>query len=182
MSHRLRSYGASTGIWRPFARSFSSGYRASAPCEEPMRLASVLTPLSDTNLRLAAQLGVTDIVTRYPGPDPAELAAVCERVRRYGLRVSVIEGYLPIENIILGNERRDAEIEEMRQLMRSMAAVGVPLCCYNFMAGTDWVRTRLDVPERGGALVTGFDLAEVERAVSLTDAAERVAVERIEAG
>jgi mannonate dehydratase len=146
-----------------------------------MRLASVLTPLSDYNLQLAAQVGVTDIVTRCPGPDPAELAAVCERVRRFGLRVSVIEGYLPIENSILGNVRRDAEIEEMKGLLRSMAASGVHLCCYNWMAGTDWVRTRLDAPERGGALVTAFDLAEVERAVSLTDEAERVGTERIEA-
>src|SRR5688572_17846483 len=142
-----------------------------------MRLASVLTPLSDYNLQLAAQVGVTDIVTRYPGRDPAELASVCERVSRFGLRVSVVEGYLPIDDIILGNDRRDEQIEEMRELMRSMAAAGVPLCCYNFMAGTDWVRTRLDVPERGGALVTAFDLAEVERAVSLTDSAEQVGTE-----
>lgn len=146
-----------------------------------MRLAAVLTPLSDHHLRLAAQVGVTDIVTRYPGPDPAELAAVCERVRGFGLRVSVIEGYLPIDHIIRGSERRDAEIEEMQALMRSMAAAGVPICCYHFMAGTDWVRTRLDLPERGGALVTGFDLAEVERAVSLTDEAEHVVTERIAA-
>lgn len=146
-----------------------------------MRLASVLTPLSDYNLQLAAQLGVTDITTRYPGRDPADLAAVCERAAQFGLRVSAIEGYLPIENIILGNERRDAEIEEMKLLMRSMEACGVPICCYNFMAGTDWVRTRLDAPERGGALTTAFDLGEVERAVSLTDEADRVATERIDA-
>jgi mannonate dehydratase len=147
-----------------------------------MRLASVLTPLSDYHLRLAAQVGVTDIVTRYPGPDPDALAAVCDRVRQFGLQVSVIEDHLPIENIILGNERRDEEIEEMRQLIRSMAAAGIPICCYNFMAGTDWVRTRLDVLERGGALVTAFDLAEVEGAVSLTDEAQRVGSDRIEAG
>jgi mannonate dehydratase len=35
------------------------------------------------------------------------------------------------------------------------------------MAGTDWVRTRLDVPERGGAKVTAFNLADVRRAVLL---------------
>jgi mannonate dehydratase len=89
--------------------------------------------------------------------------------------VAAIEGYLPIENIKLGNARRDGEIEEMKRLIRNMAAAGVPICCYNFMAGTDWVRTKLDAPERGGALVTAFDLAEAERAaVSLTDEATRV--------
>lgn len=146
-----------------------------------MRIASVLTPLSDYNLHLAAQAGVTDIVSRYPGSDPNELSALCERVRGFGMRVSVVEGYLPIENIILGNDRRDAEIEEMKDLLRRMAAADMRLCCYNFMAGTDWVRTRLDAPERGGALVTAFDLAEVERAVSLTDEALRVAPEPISA-
>jgi mannonate dehydratase len=144
-----------------------------------MRIASVLTPLSDYHLQLAAQLGVTDIVTRYPGPDPAELAAQCARVRRHGMQISVVEGYLPMESLILGGERRDAEIEEMKALFRSMAANGVSLCSYHFMAGTDWVRTRLDIPERGGALVTGFDLAKVEQAVSLRDHAERVEVQPI---
>jgi mannonate dehydratase len=76
-----------------------------------MRLASVLTPLSDYNLQLAAQCGVTDVVVRYPGTELADLLAVRDHARRFGLRVAAIEGYLPIENITLGNARRDAEIE-----------------------------------------------------------------------
>jgi len=34
-----------------------------------MRLATVLTPVCDENLRLASQFGVTDLVLRYPGSD-----------------------------------------------------------------------------------------------------------------
>ena len=34
-----------------------------------MQLATVLNPPSDHNLKLAAQCGVTDIVTRYSGPE-----------------------------------------------------------------------------------------------------------------
>jgi mannonate dehydratase len=30
--------------------------------------------------------------------------------------------------------------------------------CYNFMAGLGWYRTKVDVPERGGALTSEFDL------------------------
>jgi mannonate dehydratase len=147
-----------------------------------MRLASVLTPFSDYNLQLAAQCGVTDVVTRYPGPELADLVAVRDHARRFGLRLAVIEGYLPIENIKLGNSRAAGEIEEMKRLIRNMAAADIPICCYNFMAGTDWVRTKLDVRERGGALVTAFDLADAERAaVSLTDEATRVANEPITA-
>jgi mannonate dehydratase len=42
------------------------------------------------------------------------------------------------------------------------------------MAGTDWVRTKLNAPERGGAKVTAFDLADVKHAMSLTDEASPV--------
>ncbi len=147
-----------------------------------MRLASVLTPFSDYNLQLAAQCGVTDVVTRYPGRELADMVAVRDHARRFGLRLAAIEGSLPIENIKLGNAEATAEIEEMKRLIRNMAEAEIPICCYNFMAGTDWVRTRLDEPERGGALVTAFDLAEAERAaVSLTDEATRVANEPISA-
>jgi mannonate dehydratase len=131
-----------------------------------MRLASVLTPMSDENLALAAQCGVTDIVTRYPGPSLDALLAVKRRIERFDLRLSVIEGYLPIENIKLGRDD-GSELEALKSLVRNMGNAGVGILCYNFMAGTDWVRTRLDVAERGGAKVTAFDLREAERAVLL---------------
>ncbi len=129
-----------------------------------MRLATVLTPMSDENLALAAQCGVTDVVTRYPGPALGDLLDVKSRIEGFGLRLSVIEGYLPIENIKLGCDD-GAELEALKSLVRNMGAAGVGILCYNFMAGTDWVRTRLDVPERGGAKVTAFDLHDAERAV-----------------
>ena len=31
------------------------------------------------------------------------------------------------------------------------------MCCYNFMAGIGWYRTKVDIAERGGALASGFD-------------------------
>jgi mannonate dehydratase len=55
----------------------------------------------------------------------------------------------------------------MQALLRHMATARIPLLCYNFMSGTDWVRTKLDVPVRGGAKVTAFNLADAERAISL---------------
>jgi len=131
-----------------------------------MKLATVLTPPSDENLQLAAQCGVTDIVHRYPGKDAAVLKQAKERFAAFGLRLSVVEGYLPIENIKLGIDD-GTEIAAMKLLIRQMADLDIRLLCYNFMCGTDWCRTRLDVPARGGAKVTAFDLAEVEKAVRL---------------
>lgn len=146
-----------------------------------MRLASVLTPLSDDNLRLASQCGVTDITIRYPGPELAALLAIKKRIASFGLRVSIIEGFLPIENIKLGNEQRDADIAEMTILLRNMAAAEIPILCYNFMAGTDWVRTSTREPERGGALVTAFNMGEVHRAMSLRGTHEAVRIQPIRA-
>jgi mannonate dehydratase len=131
-----------------------------------MRLATVLTPLSDENLQLAAQCGVTDVVHRYPGDDLAALRAARQRIAGFGLTLAVVEGYLPIELIKLGCDD-GREIGLMKDLIRNMAEVGIPLLCYNFMSGTDWVRTRLDAPERGGAKVTAFALAEANAAVRL---------------
>ena len=132
-----------------------------------MRLATVLTPMTDENLQLAAQCGVSDVVTRYPGPGVRALKSVQQRIESYDLRLSVIEGYLPLENIKLGIDD-GSELQALKNLIRDMGQVGIPILCYNFMPGTDWVRTRLDAPERGGAKVTAFDLGEVERSIALT--------------
>lgn len=131
-----------------------------------MQLASVLTPLSDDNMKLATQCGVDGVVTRYPGPGFDDLLKIKQRVERNGLKLFAVEGYLPIEKIILGTDD-GTELAAMIQLIQHMGQAGVPLLCYNFMAGTDWVRTVLDAPERGGAKVTGFQLADAEKAISL---------------
>lgn len=131
-----------------------------------MHLATVLTPINDANLQLAAQCGVTDLVSRYYGLEIASLQATQRSAERHGLRVSVVEGYLPIERLKLGTDD-GTELAAMKRLLRQMGDAGVPLLCYNFMSGTDWVRTKLHVPARGGATVTEFRLQDVERAISL---------------
>ena len=64
-----------------------------------MRLATVLTPMSDENLTLAAQCGVTDVVGRYSGTGLDELQRLREWIESFGMRLATIEGYLPIEDI-----------------------------------------------------------------------------------
>jgi mannonate dehydratase len=110
---------------------------------------------------------VEGVVVRYPGPELCELLSVKASIEKEGLQLSAIEGYLPIEKIKSGGDQEGQELAAMKTLIRNMAAAGVSLLCYNFMPGTDWVRTRLDQRERGGALVTGFKLADARHAVSL---------------
>jgi mannonate dehydratase len=132
-----------------------------------MKLGTVLTPLSEENLRLAAQCGVEGVVIRYPGPTLDDVLAVKRTVESHGLQVFAVEGYLPIENIKTGTDHDGSELRAMKSLIRQMGAAGIPLLCYNFMSGTDWVRTRLDAPARGGAKVTAFKLVDAERAILL---------------
>jgi mannonate dehydratase len=145
-----------------------------------MRLATVLTPMSDHHLRLAAQCGVTDYVTRYPGPERGELANVQRRAAEFGLRLTVVEGYLPIERIKIGQDRDGHDLDLLKHLIRQMSDLEIPILCYNFMAGTDWVRTRVNVPARGGALVTAFDWNDVDAARSLNRQNEAISRETID--
>ena len=138
-----------------------------------MQLTSVVTPFTNENLTMLAQIGVTHVTIRYPGPGLEKLQSIKEQVFACSLQIAAIEGYLPIENIKLGNERFDREIEEMKVLLQNMQQTGIPFVCYNFMAGTDWVRTELKAPERGGALVTGFDVEQAEQAVSLSQTTQQ---------
>src|SRR4051812_46532992 len=146
-----------------------------------MRLASVLTPLDEHHLTLAAQCGVEEITVRYLGTQLGDLLRTKALIERHGLRLGVVEGYLPIEKIKLGTDAEGSDFAAMKLLLQHMSEAEVPLLCYNFMAGTDWVRTRVDVKERGGALVTAFDLNEAERAMSLSATASRIGQETISA-
>lgn len=128
-----------------------------------MKLASVLTPLSDHNLTLAAQTGVDEIVVRYPGPDLSRLDEAQRRIEGFGMQMGVIEGYLPIDQLKLGRDD-GTEMAQMKALIRHLGELGVPLVCYNFMAGTDWIRTSVDAPERGGSKTTAFDITQLESA------------------
>lgn len=128
-----------------------------------MKLASVLTPLSDENLTLAAQCGVDQIVVRYPGPDLTEFDRMQQRIRSFGMEIGVVEGYLPIDRIKLGTDD-GTDLRAMKALIRHLSDLDIRLVCYNFMAGTDWIRTSVDTLERGGSKVTAFRLADLDKA------------------
>ena len=140
-----------------------------------MKLATVLTPINPYHLQLAAQCGVEEVVARYPGPDLADWQALQAQIASFGMKWTVIEGNLPLENQKVGRDD-GSEVAEFQSLLRQAGELGIPLVCYNFMAGTDWVRTTTNVLARGGAWVTGFSLADVDHAVSLD--ARRGAIDR----
>lgn len=146
-----------------------------------MKISSVLTPCSTENMQLAAQVGVQGLVTRYPGESLDDLLAVKKKIEEHGLQLFAIEGYLPIEKIKIGTDHDGCELTAIKQLIQNMGTAGVSLLCYNFMAGSDWVRTQTDVSERGGAKVTAFDLSQAEQAVSLNSFESKIAATPVRA-
>ena len=138
-----------------------------------MRLAMVSRPLAEADLRLARQMGMTDVVTTVEGvtmaPERAQgpplryedLLALRQRVEAAGLRLSVIEGYQLSDRITLGLPGRDDDLVRVCESIRNMGRAGIPVYCYNFMAVFNWLRTANDVVGRGGALVTRFDASEL---------------------
>jgi mannonate dehydratase len=142
-----------------------------------MRIGIVLTPPTDQFFRWAAQIGVTDFVSRYPGAETFEsLSRIHERAAGFGLRLSVIEGYLPMQKIILGQEGRDEDIAEISRLIVHMGRLGIPILCYNFML-TDWTRSDTNVLTRSGAITNAFDLTRVRDCV--TPPERRATTERL---
>jgi mannonate dehydratase len=125
-----------------------------------MRIGLMLQPFSDENLRLARQIGATDVVTALPPGDISELVLLRSRIEDAGLRLGVIEGSVLINRTVMGQEGRDAEIEAFKQALGKMGAAGIPVLCYNFMVwvpGAGVVRTSYTTRERGGAWVSSFD-------------------------
>jgi mannonate dehydratase len=128
-----------------------------------VRLALVLHPLSEELMRLAVQIGVTDIVASLPpeeqGPiwERSAFERLRKRVEGAGLTLSVIESILITDRIKLGLPGSEEELENFCQSLRNMGAAGIPILCYNWMAVMGWMRTSFTVRSRGGALVSAYN-------------------------
>lgn len=126
-----------------------------------MRIGLVLTPLNDSNLRLAAQIGVTDVIYYDMNGMPStyeELRRLRLSVEEFGLQLSVVEGGPPNNDIVLGRPGRDDQIEHYRRCLGAMGKAGIGVLCYNFMPNALKVaRTSYSTPERGGAMTSSFE-------------------------
>jgi mannonate dehydratase len=127
--------------------------------------------LTHERLTFAAQLGVSGVLLNtplLPGDERWEqddLAWLVRRCAEYGLRLEAIEN-VPLrfyDRAMLGLEGRDAQIANYAETIRRIGAAGIPILGYHWMPNGVW-RTP-DRLGRGGAVVTAFDIAEVERAL-----------------
>lgn len=140
--------------------------RTTAPGTSGIKLAMMCTAKVDHKARISKQIGcnhsicgVTGLLGKLPKAEyEAALAKVVAEFKAAGLAVAAVESHpVPAEKIKLGIDGRDEEIENYIAAIRALANVGIPVLCYNFMAGLGWYRTRVATPARGGALITEFD-------------------------
>ena len=134
-----------------------------------MKIAAVVNPPTEINLRMIAQIGVEHQVYYDMSGMPTDLAGLQQakdKAERNGLRLSVVEGGPPIDRIVLGKEGRDAQIETYKRALDHMGRLGIRVLCYNFMPQLSddamVFRTSFATPERGGALTSSFDLRQFD--------------------
>ncbi len=147
-----------------------------------MKLVEFVPPKPHPLWKLCLQMGITDVIVKVnPSltglPDPwrfETLAQIVGGLKDAGLRVVGLEGdpfdMSPIKEYGAGDgnsrvERvdhaenccREEALAHYRELLESMARMGIKLLCYNFMVGKGWSRTGVR-EGRGGAKATFFSL------------------------
>jgi mannonate dehydratase len=133
-----------------------------------IRLAMVAVPPTDERLTTIRQIGVEDLV-HYDMHNAAgkydALEAFVARVKRFGLRVPVVESGPPIDRIVMGKEGWEAQVREWVQCLPLLGKLGVRVVCYNFMPQVSddamVVRTDFSARTRGGALTSAYRAADL---------------------
>ncbi|MBQ9773667.1 MAG: mannonate dehydratase [Clostridia bacterium] len=122
----------------------------------------------DATWDFAVQSGVRHGVIRLPEDawfdvnDASHWNTVYKRFTDFGITPVAIE---PMPNALhdhikAGDGERDACIERVIGMFPIMQALGINTICFNWMAHIGWLRTSSDYPERGGARVTEFNMAD----------------------
>lgn len=129
----------------------------------------IVNPLNERNLQLAAQVGVSEIVMTYTGLEATTFRTTRRMVEAAGMKLTHLERKIPHLKFVHNLPGRAEQIEDFKTLIRRMAEAEMKVLCYNWMPDEDWQRTSSTVVERGGALVTEFNLAHVGRNVTDAD-------------
>ena len=133
-----------------------------------MILADYFRPEHDTAWDFAIASGVRHGVIRLPEDgkfdygEKSHWDALVKKFKDFGVTPVAIEP-MPNElhdHIKAGDELRDESIEKVISMFPHMRDHGIDTICFNWMSYIGWLRTRSDFPERGGALVTEFNMED----------------------
>ncbi len=131
-----------------------------------MILTDYFRSAKDITWDYAKQCGVNHGVIRLPETDSFDLTdashwqTVYDNFINYGITPLIVE---PMPNCVhdhikTGDDKRDESIEKVIKMLPIMRSLNIDTICFNWMAHIGWLRTSSDIIERGGALVTGFDI------------------------
>lgn len=133
-----------------------------------MILADYFRSQRDATWDFALQSGVRHGVIRLPEDAAFDLTnaahwqQVHKRFTDFGIQPVVIEP-MPNEvhdHIKAGDAQRDLCIEKVIKMFPIMRDLDIDTICFNWMAHIGWLRTSSSYPERGGATVTEFNMAD----------------------
>ena len=116
-----------------------------------------------SHVRQAGAVGVVSALHHlndgrvWPADEVARRKAEIEAA---GLTWDVAESIIVHEDIKTRTGRYRDYIDNYKQSVRTIAAVGVKTLCYNFMAITDWTRTDLHAPMPHGGDALRFDIVD----------------------
>lgn len=130
-----------------------------------IQIAEMLQPQPTPLWKLVKQAGVEYAVGGLPfGESSSEqpwdympLLRVKTRYEDAGFKLAVIESRPPLTRAKLGVEGRDEEIDAVCTLIENMGRLGIPVWCYEWMVGFNWMRTSTTTLSRGGSIVTSYD-------------------------
>ena len=110
--------------------------------------------------------GISPKMVDMPGAnnyDYEVIKAVKEAWEREGLQLRVIEGPPSLyTKTKLGLPGRDEEIENFITFLHNIGSLGIQTVCHNWMPVIGWTRTNIEKKGRGGALVSAFDVKDIE--------------------
>lgn len=136
-----------------------------------MKIAAALKPFNNENLLMIKQIGVDHIIYYDMHGMPMSFEALKEIkkiIEARDLTLSVVESGPPIDQIVLGKEGRDEQIEQYKRALGNMGKLDIKVLCYNFMPqiadDAMVIRTSFETPERGSALTSSFDLDKFDPA------------------
>jgi len=141
---------------------------------------------TESRLRYVKQLGVDDVLLNFYDygeeyvhlPDEEMpltgerewsadgLLTLRETVEDAGLRLNAIEN-MPVhfyDDIMLGREGREEQIEHVKNTVRNAGEAGIPILGYNWMPSGVWRTGTATL--RGGAEGTAFDLADADQSLT----------------
>lgn len=120
-------------------------------------------PVTLAHVRQAGAAGIVSALhhmNRGQAWTDAEVSIRKAMIERAGLTWDVVESIAVPEAIKTRTGSFRQKIDNHKASIRAVAKAGIKVCCYNFMAITDWTRTDLDWPLPHGGTALRFDMVD----------------------